>query len=155
MFWDYHKTRIYTSLTMTISAFVAIFVILNAINLAGKVPFQLVLVAYYAVTVLYLPYFLIKGVLVKDKKLVIETDALMQKLATHEPIPPQRASKGRRTHHILGRIQEGLRSHQEDDYSGDGSFDCSTGLGSLHLRPDVTQVPGPVSRGFISRVVLL
>jgi len=88
MFWDYHKTRIYTSLTMTISAFVAIFVILNAINLAGKVPFQLVLVAYYAVTMLYLPYFLIKGVLVKDKKLVIETDALMRKLAKHEPIPP-------------------------------------------------------------------
>ena len=88
MFWDYHKTRTYTSLTMMISVFVAILVILNAINLAGKVPYQLILVVTYSVTVLYLPYFLIKGVLVKDKKLVIETDALMQKLAKHDPLPP-------------------------------------------------------------------
>ena len=88
MFWDYHKTRTYTSLTLMISLFVAAVVILNAINLAGRVPFQLVLIVAYGVTVLYFPFFLIKGVLVKDKKLVIETDALMQKLAKHEPLPP-------------------------------------------------------------------
>jgi len=88
MFWDYHKTRTYTSLTLMISLFVAAVVILNAINLAGRVPFQLVLIVAYGVAVLYFPFFLIKGVLVQDKKLVIETDALMQKLAKHEPLPP-------------------------------------------------------------------
>src|SRR5881296_863489 len=88
MFWDYHKTRTYTSLTLMISLYIAAVVILNAVNLAGKVPYQIVLFVGYAVTVLYLPFFLIKGVLVKDKKLVIETDALMQKLAKHEPLPP-------------------------------------------------------------------
>ena len=116
MFWDYHKTRIYTSLTMTISAFVAIFVILNAINLAGKVPsavhprfrtpwittivfgaFAAIMPAFLNIDVLselvnigtLLAFTIVcAGVLVKDKKLVIETDALMRKLAKHEPIPP-------------------------------------------------------------------
>ena len=88
MFWDYHKTRIYTSLTLMISLIVAVFVMLNAINLAGKVPIQLVLGIAFGVTVLIFPYVLITGVLVKDKKLVIETDAIMQKLAKHEPLPP-------------------------------------------------------------------
>ncbi len=88
IFWDYNKTRIYTSLTMMISVFVAIVVILNAINLNGKVPFQLVWAIGFTLTILFLPYILITGVLVKEKKLIIETDALMQKLAKHEPIQP-------------------------------------------------------------------
>ncbi len=64
IFWDYNKTRIYTSLTMMISVFVAIVVILNAINLNGKVPFQLVWAIGFTLTILFLPYILITGVLV-------------------------------------------------------------------------------------------
>ena len=88
MFWDYHKTRTYTSLTLTISLFVALFIMLNAINLAGKVPYQLTLSVGFALAVLLLPYVLITGVLAGEKKLVIETDALIQKLAKHEQLPP-------------------------------------------------------------------
>ncbi len=88
MFWDYHKTRTYTSLTLMISLLVGAIVILNAINLAGRVPVQAVLIVTWFVMVIYFPIFLIKGVLIKNKKLVIETDALMQKLAKHEPLPP-------------------------------------------------------------------
>jgi len=88
MFWDYHKTRTYTFLTVTISVFVGLIVILNAVLLAGKVPYPIIVGVGYFATILYFPYFLIKGVWVKNKKLVIETDSLIQKLAKHEAIPP-------------------------------------------------------------------
>src|SRR2546426_5408071 len=85
-FWDYHRTRIYSTLTMLVSLFVGTLVILNSLQIAGRVPFQAAIFLVYFIIVLYMPLFLIKGVLVKNKLLILETDKLLEKLAKSEPL---------------------------------------------------------------------
>ena len=85
-FWDYHRTRVYSTLTMLVSLFVGTLVILNSLQIAGRVPFQAAIFLVYFIIVLYMPLFLIKGVLVKNKLLILETDKLLEKLAKSEPL---------------------------------------------------------------------
>ena len=85
-FWDYHRTRIYSTLTMLVSLFVGTLVILNSLQIAGRVPFQVAIFLVYFIIVLYMPLFLIQGVLVKNKLLILETDKLLEKLAKSEPL---------------------------------------------------------------------
>jgi len=85
-FWDYHRTKVYSTLTMLVSLFIGILVILNALQIAGRISYQATVLIVYVLIVLYVPLFLINGVLVKDKQLILETDKLLGKLARVEPL---------------------------------------------------------------------
>ncbi len=87
MVWDFKKTFLFTNLTIGVSAFVAIMVILNALVVSKTINSIEEALVVYLLTVFFLPYFVIKNVWFKNKELVLEVDALMEKLKSGKSIP--------------------------------------------------------------------